>query len=498
MKQSIGERAVRSTALLLARRLIGYGIRFAVIAVLARRLSVSDFGIVAIAATCIGIITVFGSAGINSWIIYDREPGWEQRARSAWWLNLVLTAGQAFVALALVPVVVWIYGEITLAPVLAILIATFFIEQLRLVPHTILERQLAFRAITSRDLSYDVLTGAIGIAMAIAGAGVWSLVVPRLLLAPIYLVVTLRLANWTPGRRMYREDWRGILKYASPLIGSQILHTLSNDGDTVIVGQIFGKAAAGFYNTAYLLANLIGRSVTTVLVQVGTPALAKVKEANGTLGPACLRMYGMLAIVCTPLLLGMFAVAHDLVLLIYGPKWVAVTTLLRIFIVFTLSRAITSPSGAIFNVIGRTDLSLKMYLLLTALIFVGVGIGSMFGVAGVAFGVTAARIIVGFLGFSLSLHTVEAKVWDGFKALLAPTLAAGIMAALVSLLRLEMEQLRVAVHVRLAVAASFGVVTYVLALRLLSATAFAEMLGLIAKISPRLKRFMGSFMPEPR
>src|SRR5690348_134060 len=102
MGNSIGQRAVRSTGYLLVRRLVGYAIRFAAIGVLARKLEVAQFGVVAIAATCINIMVMFGAAGTNSWVIYDREPGWEDRAKSAWWLNLVLTTGQVTVASALV------------------------------------------------------------------------------------------------------------------------------------------------------------------------------------------------------------------------------------------------------------------------------------------------------------------------------------------------------------------------------------------------------------
>jgi PST family polysaccharide transporter len=489
-RESIGARAAKSSGYLLLRRVVGYVIRFAAVAVLARQLKVAEFGVVAIAATCINIMVMFGAAGINSWVIYDREEGWEQRAKSAWWLNAVLTTGQVAVAASLVPVVVGIYGEPQLGPVLVALIVTFFIEQMREVPDALLERHLDFRKVAGRDMANDLLTGIGGVVMALTGCGLWSLILPRLLLSPVFLLVTMRLAHWTPGWKLYRADWRRIFKYTIHLIGSSLLHVMSNDGDTVIVGKLLGKAAVGFYNTAYILANLLGRSVTAVVVQVSVPALAKIRESTGDLGPTCIRMYRMLAIATSPALMGMFAIADDLVLLVYGHKWIPVVPVLRLFIIFTLVRTVTSAAGAVFRVVGRTEVALISYLILTPMVYAGVFIGSHWGVAGVALGVTIARVISGCISFSWSLSMVGASVASGFKALVPSTVASLVMAALVWGARHGLLQLGLALPVRVAVTVPLGVVAYVGVLRIISDDAFADFTRLATRLSPRAGAFL--------
>lgn len=484
--ESIGARAAKSSGYLLLRRLVGYAIRFAAIAVLARELKVAEFGVVAIAATCINIMVMFGAAGTNSWVIYDREEGWEQRAKSAWWLNAVLTTGQVTVAAALIPFVVRIYGEPQLAPVLAALIVTFFIEQMREVPDALLERNMDFRIVAGRDMANDLLTGIGGVVMALAGCGLWSLILPRLVLSPVFLILTMRLVRWTPGWKLYRGDWRRIFKYTIHLIGSSLLHVLANDGDTVIVGKLLGKAAVGFYNTAYILANLLGRSVTAVVVQVSVPALAKIKETTADLGPTCIRMFRMLAIATSPALLGMFAIADDLVLLVYGHKWMPVVPILRVFIIFTLVRTVTSASGAVFRVVGRTDVALISYLILTPLIYAGVFIGSHWGVAGVALGVTTARVFSGCVSFAWSLSMVGASPAAGFKALAPSTLAAVVMSVIVWATRHGLLQLGLALPVRIAITIPVGAVAYVALLRIISDDAFADFTRLATRLSPRV------------
>lgn len=493
MAESVGEQAARSSVVLMMRRLLGYVIRFAVIAVLARQLDVKAFGVVAIATTCINFMTVFGDAGINTWVIYDRAEGWEARARSAWWLNTVLTLGQCGVAAILTPVVAWVYGESILIPVFAVAIATFFFDQLRIVPDALLQRAMQFRALAARDLIYDGATGALGVVMALLGMGLWSLVLPRLVLSPLMFVASLRLARWSPGRDMLRKEWRPIFKYALPLIGSDVLHTISNDADTMFVGKVLGETAVAYYDTAYQLANLAGRNITSVLVSVTTPVLGKMREAKADLGPVCIRMYRVISLATLPFLAGIFAVSDDLILLVYGAKWAPITTILRVFIVFTSVRSVTTPSGAVFNIIGRTDMSLKMYLILTPLILVGMIAGSPWGVLGVAVGITIARIISGFIGFGVSLALVGAKVRSGLLALVPATVAAVAMGAIVIGVRWQLLAWSVPLWARLAVTVPLGVVAYLGLLRVASRAAFGELFATVAKVSPKLKRWVGRF-----
>jgi PST family polysaccharide transporter len=501
--ESIGASAVRNSSYLLLRKLVGNVIRFAAVAVLARQLPKPAFGIVATAIASINIMVVFGSAGINSWVIYDREPGWEQRVKSAWWLNFALTTFQISVAGGLVPVVVWLYDQPELGPILLVLIATFFIEQMDEVPDALLRRHMDFRTVALRDVIYDLLTGVGGVIMALAGWGVWSLVLPRAILAPIFVVITMRLAHWTPGWNMLRGDWRRILKYTKHLIGSDMLHVVGNDGDTLIVARIFGSASVAVYNLAYVFANVIGRNVTAVLMQVSTPVLAKVREAtklrdaSADIGDVCVRMYRMIALMTTPLLFGMMALSDDLVAVLYGPKWMTAVPLLRLFIVFTLVRAITSPSGAIFRVTGRTERSLRNTIFLVACVLTGVVVGSQFSILGAAAGVTCARVVVGFSGFASSLEVVGVRPIEGFKAIVPPFVAALVMAAVVVATRFGILQLGGVIWLRLGVTIPLGGLVYFGVLRAISASAFEDVVNTVEKLSGKAGKLLRRFAKSP-
>ncbi len=337
----IAERTVHSAGWMLLRRVAANLVRLAAVAVLARHLSPAEFGVVALAQVVLQFITLVGEGGIGTYVIYDAEVGREERAHAAFWLNLVLTVLQAALCLALLPLVGPLFDSAQVTGILAALVAVFFVRQLAIVPEALLQRDLRHPVLARRDIVVDLASAALSVVLVLAGAGVWSLVVPALVLEPLRLLVAVVTAQWRPRRPFHTAQWRRILRYTAPLMGSNVLIPVTNDGDTLLVGRLLGATTVGFYNVAWQLSNLVGRNVTTVVSSVTMPALALLRDDRDRLRAAYLRMVGFLSVVCLPLLVGMAVLAGDLVPTLYGPRWQPAVTLLRIFVVFTLVRSLT-------------------------------------------------------------------------------------------------------------------------------------------------------------
>src|SRR5205085_9406056 len=111
------------------------------------------------------------------------------------------------------PLVNYIYGEPQLAPALLIILATYFVTQLRMVPEALLQRQLQFRVVAMRDTVRDFVNAGLAIAMALGGFGVWSLVVPNLVVAPFDVAFTAWRVRFWPHRGLGRASWGRIFHY---------------------------------------------------------------------------------------------------------------------------------------------------------------------------------------------------------------------------------------------------------------------------------------------
>lgn len=459
------------------------------IGVLARHLSPATFGVVALASVLLNFITLVAEGGVGAYVIYYRGEDWRTEAQAAFWLNFWLTVVQVVVACAAIPFVADFFPGEDLTQVFLALVAAFFIAQLIVVPEAIVQRDLRFSILAKRDITLTLMTAAISVALALQGFGVWSLVLPRLLVEPVRLVVVFLMAQWNPGAGFHVDRWRRTMRYAAPLMGTNILRLLSNDGDTLVVGRVLGGHALGYYNLAWQLSNFVGRNISSVVATVAMPALSLTANDPVRTRRGYKRMIQLLAALSFPTLIGMFVLADDLVEFVYGPGWQPVVVVLRIFIAFTLVRSVTSPIGTVFNAVGRPQIGLKLTAYTLPFYFVAIIIGSPYGVEGVAIGVATVRIVGGIVGATLVNRLLGTTQRDGFGVFLPPLFSATVMGLGVWCLRVLLGN-ALPIGVGLAICVSFGVVFYFGCLLLLARSTFVALRRSVESVFPPVGALM--------
>jgi O-antigen/teichoic acid export membrane protein len=486
--ESLSGASARGGVLLLLRKVWANLIRLAAVAVLARKLELAEFGAVTIAQLAVSLLTVFGAGGVGTYIVCDRDDDWQTRVHPAFWLHVVLTLGSCAVAFAALPLVVWIYGQPALGGLLAVIIVTHFVSQLRIVPEALLQRRLEFRVVAMRDGARDVVSAVLAVAMALVGFGAWSLVLPNLVIAPLEVAFTAWRARFWPARALGVAVWRRIFRYTRNVIGVQLLTAIGNETDTAVVGAAQGTAVVGGYNQAYQLANLVGKNVTSVVAWVSTPALAAAYERNAALGPPYRKMMRVLSLISTPILLGMFVLADELVALQYGDKWTGIAPLLRIFIASTLVRSVTSPTGALFSVVGRPEVSLRLAFAFVAVYVPWLLVCRSWSVTAFAIGVAVARILIGLISLYWSLALIDERMLRVTGELVRP-LVAGIAMALVAH---GADQALIGaglpIAARVPVVIAVGAAAYLAAIQVVARRAFAELLALVKELRGRRAR----------
>lgn len=423
---SLGRHVVHSSAWLCGRHLVTNLFSVFVTALLARKLAPGDFGLIALASVILGLLTTLGPIGVADYIIYDREAGREERVHAAFWLNIALTLAAVGVCSALVPLVTVFYEMPGLQTILYLLLVQFAVGQLAGVPDALLRRALDFKRLALRETVFEILKGAGMVAMALNGFGIWSLIVPSLLLTPLRVIVAFKLAGWLPTLALRRSLWPVIFRYSFHTTGAGLVNLLANEGDTLIIGKRLGATDLGFYNQAWISANLVNRNVTGVVAKVAMPALSAVSRDMNRLRAGLNRMMRLLASTSCPLLIGLFVVADLFVLTFYGPKWQPTILPLRILIVFALRQTVGSPASVIYNVLGRPDIPFKSGLAFLPFYGVSIWLGSHYGIVGVAVGVTVARTVFGMIMFQV----IAGLVGQTFRQILAP-LAKPMLAAMI-------------------------------------------------------------------
>lgn len=364
-----------------------------VLAVLARLLGPTEFGLIASTMIVIALPGVFSESGINRFVV--RAPRLTDRyVRTVFalavWINLIL----ALALIGLAPAIALFFRSDDLVPVLRTASPLFVLVGLSIVPRSLLEREFQFKSLARiRVLSYAVGYGLVGITLALLGLGVYSLVAANLALQLLSVILLLRKRPHPRGLVPELPIAREVAAYTLGLGLGWIANYLALQGDRIIVGRFLGPATLGFYSRAYRLmtapANLFGKVVNTVLL----PALSQIQDQPERLAPAFRRAVASTALIALPVSTILVVLGPEIVALMLGPKWTAVVPPLQILAAGAYFRVGYKISGTLAIATGAVYRLAWIQWVYATIVLSGAWLGSRHGMAGVALAVVAALLV---------------------------------------------------------------------------------------------------------
>jgi PST family polysaccharide transporter len=309
-------------------------------AALARLLTPSDFGVMAIALVVVGVVEMFAQIGIGPALVQRKDLS-DTDIRTAFYTSAALGILCFAGLFAAAPAIGSLYAEKTggktdvLVEVLRVVALSFVISGFTLVPRSLLIRRMAFDRLFRSSLAAMLLGNlVIGLGLAWAGAGVWAYV-----LALLSQNALLGVFNWYQAP----HSLRGLPSAASlrSMLGYGARSTLFNLGnyvatkvDTLVVSLSSsaslsasagggGWAATGIYDRAAYLYSLpitvLGKLSDNVLFS----GMSALQDRREELARTVRNGMQVLALVVVPSAVFLTAFAEDLTVVFLGPTFAA-------------------------------------------------------------------------------------------------------------------------------------------------------------------------------
>ncbi|WP_224406184.1 lipopolysaccharide biosynthesis protein [Afifella sp. IM 167] len=413
-------------------------LKILVIAVLARILTPAEFGIVSAAMAIVALAEIFGQIGVPPAIVQIRELT-ERHIRVGFTVAILsgLLVGGAVYYLA--PVAATMFQIPEVEPVVAVLALAFPIKAVAVVSEALLRREMRFRVLATLTLlSYLVGYSLVSVVLALLGFGVWSLVAGVLAQFALMSAGTL---YYSPHAMRPLYDWPALKTFGRFGFGitlSRLGNYIGSNIDYVIVGRFLGVEALGLYSRAYQMllqpTNLIGKAGENVLF----PALASIQTDMERTVRAYYRALALIVAIALPLSAYLVVVAPQVIHLMLGSQWDGVILPFRILVLFLCFRMGYKVTVAILRAQGAVYRLAFWQWLYAISITAGAMIGQLFGIAGVAAGVSLAimaSFIIGLLAtrkiVALSLSRVALMLArHGLVAIVVGAAAYGGLAAI--------------------------------------------------------------------
>jgi O-antigen/teichoic acid export membrane protein len=462
-------------------------INFIAIAILSRVLDLSDFGLVALANSALIFFNIFTTQGINQYLIYDNSDKYYEKVNAVFWLNLIISTTIMIIAVLMIPWIKTFLNEPLLGDILLILFLRLPFDVISKLPDAILHKNLKFKQIEIRDTVLQFATSCGSVLMALNGFGVWSLIIPSIIALPIRLIISFSLVTWRPIFRLYYSHWKKILNYSKHIVGGSLANYTLTQGDTIMVGSIFGVTSLGVYNLAWQSSNLLSRTIVTLINKIAFPAFSSFKGDLNLIKINLNKVLFSISIISFPILMWMLVSAEYLILTIYGGKWVDAILPFQILLIYAIRYSVGAPIGSVFKSLGRPDLIFKLGVSIIPFYLLGIWIGSFYNIIGVAIAVTFVRTVFGLVSFWIVAHLLKTSFFTIIKQLKTPFITSLIM----SLGCLILDELVLKYYFNLSSLSSllilviFGFILYFCLIKYIFTDIFTFLTGLYLKIKSK-------------
>ena len=405
--------------------------------VLARLLQPEDFGLMGMVLIVIGFAQAYADVGISGALVHRQSVSREELS-SLYWLN-VLVGVLLFVVLWLgAPLVAGLFHEQRLVVLLRGVSVAFLILPLGKQFEVLLQRDLRFDVLAKQDIVAAVVSVVLAVTAGMLGAGVWALVLgtTATIVTRTILLMVAGFGAHRPGLHFRRTDLEGFIGFGAYQMGERTINYVADRLDQFVIGSLFGAVPLGFYSFAYnLTAQPVGR-LNPIVTKVAFPLFCRVQEDQARLQRGYMTILKLVVSVNAPLLLGLVAVAPQLVPSLFGAQWTASIALVQVLSLVALYRTIGNPVGSLLLAKGRADLGFKWNLgkLLVSVPVVWAGARTG-GALGVAVSILLLQSVLAPLNYFLLVRPMLGPCARGYLlAVMRPTALASLMAALLAAL----------------------------------------------------------------
>jgi O-antigen/teichoic acid export membrane protein len=306
---------------------------------LARLLEPSAFGKVALVGVYMAFIAIFSDQGIGTALV-QRSNLKPEHLDAAYWFNIgcavLLCAGTIVFA----GPVAGLLGDPGLAPLLQWMSPALVINAMSTIYSMLFIKAMDFRPPTIRMLIGNLIGGMVGVGMAVAHCGVWSLVGQQLAAALGGAVFLWRASTYRPSLKFSLSHLRELLGVSSSVFSTSLLWFFSSRLDQIVVGRFAGVSALGVYVIAGKIPDLAKVVTHEPMARVSLPALSRLQNERDRLQKAIYSGMELNAIASFAVFVGMAAIAPDLVVVLFGSKWEAAGMLCSLLSIYALVNAL--------------------------------------------------------------------------------------------------------------------------------------------------------------
>jgi len=341
--------------------------RIALTVVMARLLSVTDFGTLAIALTVHELVAVLAQNGFGLKLLKQSERTCATAANSAYVLSFFWCAGMFFVQCLLASQMpLWGFDQAgfllqALAPIHLLL--PFALTHVHMI-----HRKGELGSFAAVDTAQNVLDCGITLVLLLAGMGLWSIIIARMCSTALWVIGFRRAGEWSFDSTHGYLPMRDMFTFTGAVLISEYAKSVRHWGDNLLVGTLLGTELLGLYYFAKNSGLGISLSLSQITITTITPRLAELSRNEAVDRHSQRRqLVGRFSVFLLLCIGAQAMLAPYYVPVLFGAQWEPAVVLLSLLCVSAIPRCIADLHACLARVSGLTSLEMRWNAAYTAL-----------------------------------------------------------------------------------------------------------------------------------
>ncbi len=329
---------------------------------LARILSPDEYGLVAMPMIFMTLALCFIDSGFASALVRKTDMK-QDDAVTAFYFNILMGAVCYVILFVASPFIADFYNAPILSVLLKVSALSLLIGSFSTVQQALLTKEIDFKRQARISMCASLLSGVVGVVMALSGCGVWSLVFQAVCGQLVRTIMLWTTSKWRPVGHWSNESFKYLWNFGSKMLASAVLDTIYNNIYPIVIGKFFTPKDLGNFTTANHLGSLPSSNLTGVLQRVTYPVLSTIQDDDERLARNYRKILRLSAFLIFPLMLGLSAAARPFVLGVLSDKWEGCIILLQLACFYLMFYPIHAINLDLLQVKGRSDLFLRLEII---------------------------------------------------------------------------------------------------------------------------------------
>jgi len=398
-EQSLKDKTVKGVGWSAADAFLGQGVTFIVGLVLARLLSPSEYGLIGICTIFTTVLTGIVDSGFSNALIRKKDTTNEDY-NTMFITNMVVSVVLFGLLFVCSPLIANFFAREELVWLVRAMGLILILQALSITQVTILTKRIDFKTKTKASLISALLSGVIGIGMAFAGFGVWSLVSQQLSKQLLYTVCLWAFNKWWPNFHFSKSSFSYMWGFGWKLMASGLLNNIWNQLYQVVVGKFYSPATLGQYTRAKDFASIFSSNLTMIIQRVSYPVLAEVQDERERMVAGYRKIIKTTMFVTVVSLLCLGAVSKTLLYCLIGPQWYEAATYMPLICLSMSLYPLHAINLNMLQVQGRSDIFLVLEIIKKV-----IAIGPIFlGIFVNIYWMLIGSLVIGIVSFFLNSY----------------------------------------------------------------------------------------------